>query len=285
LEGKNLLFRTKKTLNLRGRLWAPEKPVVMGILNTTPDSFYTGSRVATLDNALRQTERMLTDGAAILDVGGYSTRPGADEVSEAIETDRVVPVIEAIMQHFPAAIISVDTFRPSVAEAAVQAGALMVNDVSGGGDENMFDTVARLQVPYILMHSRGTPQTMKQLTQYDDILREILDFFIARIQQLHKCGIKDVVIDPGFGFAKTIDQNYYLLKNLDYFRVLDLPILVGVSRKSMIYKRLNSTPAAALNGTTVLNTLALGKGASILRVHDVKEAVESVKLYTLMAES
>jgi dihydropteroate synthase len=285
LEAKNLLFHTKKTFNLRGLLWTLDQPVVMGILNTTPDSFYAESRVAAVDTALAQAEQMLADGAAMLDVGGYSTRPGAAEVSEGEEMARIVPMIEAITKHFPGAIVSVDTFRASVAEAAVQAGAVMVNDVSGGTDEQMFETIARLQVPYILMHSRGTPQTMTQLTHYDDMLHEILTFFIDRLQQIRKAGIKDVVLDTGFGFAKTIDQNYYLLKNLDYFRVLELPILVGISRKSMIYKRLNTSPEEALNGTTVLNTLALTKGAQLLRVHDVKEAVECTKLYNLMANS
>lgn len=285
MEAKNLLFHTKKTFNLRGLLWTLDQPVVMGILNTTPDSFYAESRVAAVDTALAQAEQMLADGAAILDVGGYSTRPGAAEVSEGEEMARIVPVIEAITKHFPGAIVSVDTFRASVAEAAVQAGAVMVNDVSGGTDEQMFETVARLQVPYILMHSRGTPQTMTQLTHYDDMLREILTFFIDRLQHIRKADIKDVVLDAGFGFAKTIDQNYYLLKNLDYFRVLELPMLVGISRKSMIYKRLNTSPTEALNGTTVLNILALTKGAQLLRVHDVKEAVECIKLYNLMAHS
>ncbi len=285
MEAKNLLFHTKKTFNLRGLLWTLDQPVVMGILNTTPDSFYAESRVAAVDTALAQAEQMLADGAAMLDVGGYSTRPGAAEVSEGEEMARIVPMIEAITKHFPGAIVSVDTFRASVAEAAVQAGAVMVNDVSGGTDEQMFETIARLQVPYILMHSRGTPQTMTQLTHYDDMLHEILTFFIDRLQQIRKAGIKDVVLDTGFGFAKTIDQNYYLLKNLDYFRVLELPILVGISRKSMIYKRLNTSPEEALNGTTVLNTLALTKGAQLLRVHDVKEAVECTKLYNLMANS
>lgn len=230
---------------------------------------------------MAQAAKMLSNGATILDVGGYSTRPGAAEVSEADELGRVLPVIEAVLQAFPTAIVSVDTFRASVAEAAVNAGALMVNDVSGGADGRMFETVAGLQVPYVLMHSRGTPQTMAQLTHYDDLLSEILNFFMVKLHTAHKCGIKDVVMDVGFGFAKTIEQNYCLLKNLDYFRMLELPVLVGLSRKASVYKALGIAPGEALNGTTVLNTLALTKGAAILRVHDVREAVEAVKLYQL----
>lgn len=275
------MSRTKKTLNLRGRLLMLDQPVVMGILNATPDSFYEGSRVSAMEAAVAQAGKMLADGAAMLDVGGYSTRPGADDVSEAEEIRRVVPVIESILQQFPGATVSVDTFRASVAEAAVNAGALMVNDVSGGADGQMFETVARLQVPYVLMHSRGTPQTMAQLTQYNDLLSDMLKFFMVKLHTAHKSGIKDVVMDVGFGFAKTIEQNYFLLRNLDYFRVLELPMLVGLSRKSSIYKKLGITADGALNGTTVLNTLALTKGATILRVHDVKEAVETVKLHQL----
>ena len=275
------MSRTKKTLNLRGRLLMLDQPVVMGILNATPDSFYEGSRVSAMEAAVAQAGKMLADGAAMLDVGGHSTRPGADDVSEAEEIRRVVPVIESILQQFPGATVSVDTFRASVAEAAVNAGALMVNDVSGGADGQMFETVARLQVPYVLMHSRGTPQTMAQLTQYNDLLSDMLKFFMVKLHTAHKSGIKDVVMDVGFGFAKTIEQNYFLLRNLDYFRVLELPMLVGLSRKSSIYKKLGITADGALNGTTVLNTLALTKGAAILRVHDVKEAVETVKLHQL----
>lgn len=285
MEAKNRLFRTKKTFNLRGRLWTLEQPAVMGIVNVTPDSFYANSRMSSIDAALQQAERMQREGAVILDVGGYSTRPGADEVSEAEEISRVAPVIEAIAKHFPDTIVSVDTFRASVAKAAVQAGAVIVNDISGGTDERMFETVARLEVPYILMHSRGTPQTMTQMTQYTDILSEMLTFFITKLHSLRRSGIKDVILDAGFGFAKTIEQNYFLLKNLEHFHILELPMLVGISRKSMIYKRLNITPEESLNGTTVLNTLALSKGAQLLRVHDVKEAVDSVKLYNLMANS
>ncbi|MDJ1485329.1 dihydropteroate synthase [Cytophagaceae bacterium YF14B1] len=285
MEAKNLLFRTKKTFNLRGRLWTLEQPVVMGIINSTPDSFYANSRMSSTDAALHRAERMLADGATILDIGGYSTRPGAAEVEQQEEADRVAPVIEAIVKHFPEAIVSVDTFRASVAEAAVRAGAVMVNDVSGGADERMFETVSQLDVPYILMHSKGTPQTMTQLTQYTDMLSEMLTFFITRLHMIRKSGIKDVILDVGFGFAKTIEQNYFLLKNLEHFHILELPMLVGISRKSMIYKRLNITPEESLNGTTVLNTLALSKGAQLLRVHDVKEAVDSVKLYNLMASS
>jgi dihydropteroate synthase len=285
LEASRSLSGSEFVFNLRGRLWLLNRPVVMGILNATPDSFFAGSRVVAVDEALRQAEQMLADGAAILDVGGYSTRPGAAEVSEADETARVVPVVRAIAHRFPGAIVSVDTFRASVAEAALQAGAHMVNDVSGGTDARMLETVARWQVPYVLMHSRGTPQTMTQLTQYTDLLGEITVFFLEKLQQIRLAGIKDVVLDVGFGFAKTIDQNYHLLNNLADFRIIGLPLLVGISRKSMIYKRLGITADEALNGTTVLNTLALTKGASILRVHDVKAAAEAVKLYELTANA
>ena len=252
----------------------------MGILNITPDSFYDGGRYFQDEaQVLHQVEKMLREGATFIDIGGYSSRPGAGSVSEDEEQRRVVQAVAAVARRFPEAHISVDTFRASVAQAAVQAGAGVVNDISGGeGDANMFATVAALDVPYILMHMRGTPQTMQTLTQYDDLIVDILDFFQRKVYELRTHSIEDIVLDPGFGFAKTIDQNYTLLSHLDSFRALGLPLLVGLSRKSTIYRRLAITPEEALNGTTVLNTVALMKGATILRVHDVKEAVEAIRL-------
>lgn len=281
----NSLFPLKSTLNAGGRCIDLSEPLVMGILNLTPDSFFAGSRllageVDAQDRALERAAQQLEEGAAIIDLGAYSTRPGAAEISAAEEADRLLPVLEAVHKSFPEALLSVDTFRASVAEQAVAAGAHLINDVSGGNlDPDMFATVARLQVPYILMHMRGTPATMQSLTQYDDLLSEVTGELLRKAKQLERLGVKDILLDPGFGFAKTIDQNYALLRQLDTLVAYGYPVLVGLSRKSMIYKRLNTTPAEALNGTTVLNTLALSKGARILRVHDVKEAVETIKLY------
>ena len=255
-------------------------PQVMGILNVTPDSFYAGSRLSSQDAVLQKATTMLADGADILDIGGYSTRPGAAEVSVAEELERVVPAIEAIIKAFPGVLISVDTFRAAVAEEAVKAGASIINDVAGGSlDDAMFDTVAKLQVPYILMHMRGTPQTMNTLTDYNDVVLDVLDELQIKVATLTKLGVKDVVIDPGFGFAKTVDQNFELLNRLETFRILELPILAGLSRKSMTYKFLGIDQSDALAGTIALNTLALTKGADILRVHDVKEAKQTIQLY------
>lgn len=255
-------------------------PQVMGILNVTPDSFYAGSRLSSTDAVLQKAETMLTDGADLLDIGGYSTRPGAAAVSATEELDRVLPAIEAIVKQFSDAVLSVDTFRAQVAEAAIAAGASLINDVSGGMlDEKMFETVARLQVPYILMHMRGTPQTMSSLTNYDDVVLDVLDELQRKVAALTKLGVNDIIIDPGFGFAKTIDQNFEILNRLDTFRILELPILAGLSRKSMTYKFLGIDQADALPGTIALNTLALTKGADILRVHDVKEAKQTIQLY------
>jgi dihydropteroate synthase len=257
----------------------------MGILNTTPDSFYEGSRAGSVENAVDRAGHMIAEGATILDVGGYSSRPGAADISEQEELDRVLPVIEVIIKNFPQAYVSIDTFRAGVARQAVERGACMVNDISGGSlDAQMFETVARLQVPYILMHMRGTPRTMKSQTDYGDILKEMVDYFQKKVYQLRQLDIKDIILDVGFGFAKTIEQNYFLLRNLEVFNILGLPVLAGLSRKSLIYKKLNIPVTGALNGTTVLNTLALSKGAAILRVHDVKEAVETVKLFNLYNE-
>jgi len=253
----------------------------MGILNVTPDSFYDGGRFQTDASILEHAEKMISEGADIIDVGGYSSRPGAAEIPETEEKDRVVKAISAIAKHFPGTIISVDTFRSTVAEAAVEAGALMVNDVAGGNlDPQMFQTVARLNVPYILMHMRGNPQTMSSLTQYANLMKEMLDYFHEKIHSLRQFEIKDIIVDPGFGFSKTAEQNFSILQNLEKFSILGKPLLVGLSRKSMVWKTLGVQASEALNGTTSLNTMALLKGANILRVHDVREAREVIKLFT-----
>ncbi len=276
----------KKTLNIGGKLLDLSIPQVMGILNITPDSFYSGSRVLQLDDAYKKAEKMLSEGANILDLGGHSTRPGADAVSETEEANRVLPVVEMLRKHLPRAIISIDTFRASVARQAIEAGAHIINDIAGGNlDPLMFETVAALQVPYILMHSRGTPQTMKDLNQYDDLVTDVMRELQAKIYELQQLGVKDIVADMGFGFAKNADQNYVLLRELRAFEMLNVPLLVGVSRKSMIWRKLDITPDQSLNGTTALNTVALLNGASILRVHDVKEAVETVKLMQLLHQT
>ncbi len=268
------------TLNCKGKLISTEIPLIMGIINATPDSFYKGDLAKGMDGIIALAEKMITDGATILDVGGQSTRPNSDRISAEEEMVRVIPVIEKIHTNFPQAIISIDTYQSKVAIAAVQAGASIVNDISGGQmDAEMILTVAAMRnVPYICMHTKGTPETMQAQAVYEDVTKEVLEYFIAKIDECKKAGIKDVIIDPGFGFAKNANQNYTLLKNLSILKMLEKPILVGISRKSTIYKTLNVTAAEALNGTTVLNTLALNNGASILRVHDVKEAMEAVKL-------
>lgn len=268
------------TLNCSGKLISLQQPLIMGILNLTPDSFFDGGKHNSTEKALQQTEKMLAEGADIIDVGGYSTRPNAKDISEKEELNRVLPVIEAIKARFPECIISIDTFRASVAQRAVEAGASIVNDISGGQlDEKMFEAVAQMQVPYILMHSRGNPQTMSQLCHYENIFLEILHFFEQRIEKLTILGVKDVILDLGFGFAKTREQNFLLLKHLSYFQLLERPMLVGVSRKSMIYKTLGIEPSQALNGTTALNMFALTQGANLLRVHDVAAAKETLLLW------
>jgi len=261
-------------------------PAVMGILNITPDSFYEGSRFRpNSDEIVQKAGQMLADGAAMLDVGGYSTRPGAAEISLSEECDRVLPVIEALVSHFPTAVISIDTFRSEVAREAVYAGATLINDVSGGNlDEKMFETVAELGVPYVLMHMRGTPQTMAAENHYKNLVQDILQELAQKLAKLRFLGVADVIVDPGFGFAKNVAQNFELLNNLQYFQELNALLLVGVSRKSMIWRSLGVTPAEALNGTTVLNTFALQKGVNILRVHDVKEACEAVQLWQLTTQ-
>ncbi|MBL7739992.1 MAG: dihydropteroate synthase [Chitinophagaceae bacterium] len=269
------------TLNCKGRMLTVDKPLVMGIINATPDSFYTESRYTDTDAILKQAEKMLGDGADILDIGGQSTRPGSERVSAEEELKRVISGIEAVHRQFPEAVISVDTFYSVVAKEAVEAGASVINDISAGSlDELMIPVVASLHVPYILMHMKGTPQTMQQSPQYENVTKEVLDYFIFKTEELRKSGIRDIIIDPGFGFGKSIEHNFELLRHLSVFKMLETPLLLGVSRKSTIWKTLGITAEEALNGTTVLHTIGLMNGANILRVHDVKEARETVKLVT-----
>jgi len=267
------------TLNCNGRLLVVDKPLVMGIINVTPDSFYSGSRFNLASDVLPQVEKMIKEGASIIDVGGQSTRPGSQQLSAEAELERVIGIIESIHFNFPDTVISIDTFHAKVAIDAVAAGASMVNDISAGGlDLNMISTVSSLNVPYVCMHMKGTPATMQQHAQYENIALETLDYFVKKVEQCRKAGIKDVIIDPGFGFAKTIEQNFLLLKQLPILRTLELPILCGLSRKSTVYKTLAVPVEESLNGTTVINTIALLNGANILRVHDVKEAKEAIEL-------
>jgi dihydropteroate synthase len=267
------------TLNCKGRLLVIDKPLVMGIINTTPDSFYEGSRFMGETGVLKQAEQMLKAGADILDIGGQSTRPNSTVVPAEEELQRVIGAIESLHYNFPQAIISIDTYYARVAEAAVEAGASIVNDISAGTvDPAIITTTGALQVPYVCTHIKGTPATMQQHATYENVTREVLDFFIQKIAECHQAGITDIIIDPGFGFAKTPAHNFTLLKQLPALSVLEKPILVGLSRKSTIYKTLGITAGEALNGTTVLNTVALLNGANILRVHDVKEAKEAIRL-------
>ncbi len=267
------------TINCKGTLIDLNTPKVMGILNLTPDSFYDGGKHQAKDPVLQQVEKMLTEGATFIDMGAYSSRPGADHVSEDEELQRLLPLLESILQRFPEVIISIDTFRSKVAAECLETGAAIINDISAGNlDENMFATVAKHQVPYIMMHLKGTPQSMQKQAVYDDLMKDLRFYFSEKISEATALKINDVIIDPGFGFAKTTEQNYTLLNHLDLFETFELPILIGLSRKSMVYKVLQSSPKEALNGTTALHTIALLKGADILRVHDVKEAVECVKL-------
>ena len=274
------------TINCKGQLIDLSSPKVMGVLNVTPDSFYDGGSYKNEADILSQVETMLTDGATFIDIGGYSSRPGADHVSSAEEQQRVIPIIELILKHLPETIISIDTFRSEVAQKSIEAGGALINDISAGFlDDNMIATVGDLGVPYIMMHMRGNPQTMQQQTNYEDLLKEILSYFGERIAKAHKAKIKDIIIDPGFGFAKTLEQNYELLNKLQLLNIAGKPFLAGVSRKSMIYKTLGVTAKEALNGTTALNMIALERGASILRVHDVKEAAECVTLFQKLKDN
>ena len=273
-------FIKKKTIRYNGELVDLSKPMVMGILNVTPDSFFDGGKYLSAQDALSQAYYIVGEGASIIDVGAYSTRPGATEISVEEELNRLLPVVTQLRKTFPSIIISIDTFRSEVAEKVIdKIGDCIINDVSGGLlDDKMFETVARLKVPYILMHMKGTPQNMQLNPTYENVAKEVIKSLSERVYKLHELGVSDVIVDPGFGFAKTLDHNYEIFSNLEAFRFFELPLLVGISRKSMIYKILKSTPEKSLNGTTVLNTLALQYGADILRVHDVKSAVEAVKI-------
>ena len=277
-------MKTPLYINVNGRLMDLSKPQVMGILNVTPDSFYAGSRGVTEQSIVDRLHQCMDEGASIVDIGAYSSRPGADNVSTKEEMDRLRIGLELVRKHRPDAIVSVDTFRADVAKMCVEEyGVALINDISAGQmDEQMFTTIARLGVPYIIMHMKGTPQDMQIAPQYDHFLKEVFYYFSEKVQRLRDLGVKDIIIDPGFGFGKTLEHNYELMNHLEEFALFELPVLVGISRKSMIYKLLDITPEEALNGTTALNTIALQKGAHILRVHDVREAVETVKIVQQM---
>lgn len=271
------------TINCKGKLIDLSKPKVMGILNLTPNSFFDGGKYTNEEEIVAQVHKMLSEGATFIDIGAYSSKPNAEFVAVEEEIARIVPVVELLINHFPNIIISIDTFRSEVAEACILKGAALINDISAGKlDDLMLTVIAKYNVPYIMMHMKGTPQTMQTLTQYDAIVEEILLYFSERIAAARSLGINDLIVDPGFGFAKTLEQNYELLQKMELFEQLNLPILAGISRKSMIYKVLNCNPSESLNGTTTLNTVSLMKGANILRVHDVKQAMECVTLFNAL---
>ena len=268
------------TLNCNGNLIDVSTPKVMGILNVTPNSFFDGGKFANEKTIVNQVDKMLSEGATFIDIGAYSSKPNAEFVSEQDEINRLLPVIDLVLKHFPETLISIDTFRSNVAQKAIENGAAIINDISAGSlDDNMMKIVAQLQVPYIMMHMKGNPQTMQSLTQYENIIKEMIFYFSQKVALARSFGINDIIIDPGFGFAKTLEQNFEVLNKLELFKILELPLLAGISRKSMIYKTLETSATFSLNGTTALNAFALQKEAKILRVHDVKEAVECVKLY------
>ncbi len=268
------------TINCKGQLIDLTTPKVMGILNVTPNSFYDGGMYKSSSEMLTKVGKMLSEGATFIDVGAYSSKPSAEYVSEEEELQRIIPIINLILEYYPQALLSVDTFRSEVAKVCIENGAAIINDISAGNlDDKMLETIAKYNVPYIMMHMRGTPETMQKMTTYDDIVKEILFYFSEKVSKARSFGVNDLIIDPGFGFAKTLDQNYEVLQKMELFEILELPLLAGFSRKSMIYKTLHSSAEEALNGTTVLNTVALIKGAKILRVHDVKEAMECVTLF------
>ena len=275
-----MILILKMTLNCKGKLIDLSTPKVMGILNVTPNSFYDGGKFIGEIQILAQVEKMILEGATFIDIGAYSSKPNAEFVSEKEEVSRIIPIVNLIQKHFPETVLSIDTFRSEVAKNAIENGAAIINDISAGSlDDKMLETVAKYNVPYIMMHMKGTPQTMQTMTNYENIVKEMLFYFSEKIAKARSFGIHDLIIDPGFGFAKTLEQNYEVLQKLELFELLKLPLLAGFSRKSMIYKLLNSVPEEALNGTTVLNTIALTKGAKILRVHDVKEAMECIILF------
>lgn len=284
MEAKNTLFYKNRTLNFQGRIVDISTPAVMGILNVTPDSFYAGSKYTLEKELLEKAEQMLVDGATFFDIGGMSTRPGAEIIGVEEELKRVIPAIEAVVKRFPEANISVDTVRAKVAREAVAAGAGMINDISAGAfDDELISAVAELQVPYMLMHMQGQPENMQQDPQYKNVTLEVIDFFSQKIAILKKVGIKDILLDPGFGFGKNLEHNYQLLKEMDQLKIFEMPILAGISRKSMICKLLKVNPEKALNGTTAAHVVALQNGANILRVHDVKEAMEVVKIMKMVS--
>ncbi|WP_140485961.1 dihydropteroate synthase [Flavobacterium sp. GSA192] len=268
------------TINCKGQLIDLSQPKVMGILNITPNSFFDGGKYSSEEEIIAKVEKMLAEGATFIDIGAYSSKPSAEYVSEEEELNRIVPVVQLLVKHFPEILISIDTFRSEVARVCIENGAAMINDISAGIlDDKMLEVIAQYNVPYIMMHMRGTPQNMQSMTEYEDVVKEVLLYFSEKIAQARSLGINDLIVDPGFGFAKTITQNFEVMQKLELFHILELPILIGISRKSMIYKALEINADAALNGTTVLNTIALTKGAQILRVHDVAAAVECIKLF------
>lgn len=277
-------MKTPRYINVNGRLMDLSEPQVMGILNVTPDSFYAGSRMETEKDIINRLHQITSEGASILDIGAYSSRPDAEHITAKEEMNRLRTGLDLVRKHQPEAVVSVDTFRADVAKMCVEEyGVAIINDISAGHmDPAMFETIAKLSVPYIMMHMQGTPQDMQMNPHYDHLLKEVFLYFAERVQKLRDLGVKDIIIDPGFGFGKTLEHNYELMNHLDEFQLFELPLLVGISRKSMIYKLLGTTPEEALNGTTVLNTLALMKGANILRVHDVKAAKEAVTLVEKM---
>ena len=268
------------TINCKGQLIDLSTPKIMGILNVTPNSFYDGGKFTLSENGLSQVGKMLDEGATFIDIGAYSSKPNAEFVSEEEERNRILPVVQGILKKFPDALLSIDTFRSGIAAVCIENGVAVINDISAGNlDEKMMEVIAKHNVPYIMMHLRGTPQTMQTMTNYENIIKEMLFYFSEKVSKARSLGINDLIVDPGYGFAKTLEQNYEVLQNLELFQMLDLPILAGISRKSMVYKPIGVTANEALNGTTVLNTIALSKGANILRVHDVKEALECAKLF------
>jgi dihydropteroate synthase len=276
---KKTFFSSHKTINCGGKLLSLSKPVVMGVLNITPDSFYDGGKHKDTSTAIKHVAAMLEEGAAIIDIGAVSTKPGAEEVTQKEEKARLVPVLKEVLYNFPKAIISVDTYRSEIARIAVDCGAQMINDISAGSfDSKMFQTITRLQVPYIIMHIQGTPANMQTKPVYKNVVKDVIKYLSEKVAVLKKLGVNDIIIDPGFGFGKTLEHNYELLNSLEYFTIFELPLMVGFSRKSMINKLLGTKPDDALNGTTALNTIALIKGANILRVHDVKEAMQAIRI-------
>lgn len=277
---QDTLFSTEFTLNCRGKIFDLSTPVVMGILNITPDSFHDGGKYNSKQEAIKRTSHMLDQGARIIDVGAASSRPGASEINEQEELDRLLPILIALAKEFPETVFSVDTFHSNVAREAIEKGASIINDISGGQwDQNMFDTIVELQVPYVLMHIVGKPKNMQEYPEYENVVTEVGYYFSEKLARLKELGVNDIIIDPGFGFGKSVSHNYDLLNNLDHFQMFELPILAGISRKSMIYKTLNVSAKDSLNGTTAINMVALERGAKILRVHDVKEAFECINLF------